>query len=109
MRKFKAFERLTAESRKPYRVKVVQIRLAIGSKGVGCAGRVGESHPRVKHSDDVVATARALFANGVGVPGIARQLGINCTTIWHWVHNRRRLPRDCRIVSIRRKVPVDAE
>lgn len=109
MSKYKAFERLTANGRKPYRVKVVQVKFTIGSRGASCAGRLGESHPHVKHSDDVVATARALFANGIGVPDIARQLGINYSTVWYWVHNRRRTPCACRIVSVRRRVPIDAE
>lgn len=108
MGKYSAFERLAAKDRAPYRIEVVQVKVAIGAKGVGFAGRCGESHPQAKHRDDVVATARALHAAGLKLAAICERLGgIPPSTVWGWISNRRRGPRDCRIVTIRRKVPLN--
>lgn len=108
--KYSAFERLAAGDRVPYRIEVVQVKVAVGAKGVGFAGRCGESHPQVKHGDDVVAAARALRAAGLTLAAIGEQLGgIPQSTVWGWTTNRRRGPRACRIVSIRRKVLLDGK
>ena len=53
---------------------------------------VGESHGRCTHPDTLVERARALRQAGHGVNAIARQLGLDRSTVFDWVTLRRRRP-----------------
>lgn len=46
---------------------------------------VGESHGNARHSNDVVAQARALHAGGMGYKPIGKALGVAWPTVQSWI------------------------
>jgi hypothetical protein len=53
---------------------------------------MGEDNPACKYTDDVVAQARHLHAQGMTLKAISAELGPCFQTIHDWVKNRRRRP-----------------
>lgn len=65
---------------------------------------VGASNPMARHQDELVTQARALHAQGQPARAVAEQLGVNLTTMRHWLNARRRISPAVRIRMARRLV-----
>lgn len=66
--------------------------------------RLGETHPNARASDEVVAKARAMRAEGLTLPVIGEALGVSQHTVWAWVSGRRRALPVARVVARLQKV-----
>lgn len=70
----------------------------------GCP--VGISNPRARHGDDLVTSARALYAKGVGYRAIGKALGVARSTVQSWIGksgNSRRAVKAVRVIVRRKK------
>ena len=69
----------------------------------------GCTHHRVRHSDAVVAEAKALRLKGWTFAAIAHTLGVPLGTVEAWTAGRRRNRAPVRVIVQRVKGPSDAE
>ncbi len=64
---------------------------------------VGEHHPRSKYSDEIVAKARAMRAQGITYRAIGQLFGAHPDTVKAWCHVKYRKPH-ARVIPRRRLV-----
>lgn len=60
---------------------------------------VGQDNPAARHSDAVVAAARAMRAAGMTEAAIARATGVRACTIGRWLRGERRATPPARFIA----------
>ncbi len=66
--------------------------------------RAGETHPHARHSDAIVAQAKAMHAQGVSYRDIARALGCGKSIVHAWCKGLRRAKAADKHVLIRERI-----